>query len=234
MMVGCRAAPLVAGTQSERRKDEQGMRTRALMWTVLGIMLVVGPDSVRGQEATPAGEAGTVACMVEPRPIDELLTVWYGTDDTLEAAPPEDTPTITEAELPTGHPADEATVEAVDAVVREWIACSDLFQLARMTTLMTDEAVRAFGPREGDTRDQMQALLEEQTAATPEAGQTGVTVLEAPRDVRVLDDGRVGGIWAVEGEAAFIILEQQGDRWLLDELFAVVPGGTPVAGTPTA
>ncbi len=229
MMVGCRAARLVARTRSERRKDEQGMRTRALMWTVLGIMLVVGPDSVRGQEATPAG---AVACTVEPRSIDELLTVWYGTDDTLEAAPPEDVPSIAEAELPTGQPADEATVEAVDAVVREWIACSDLFQLARMTTLMTDEAVRAFGPHEEDTRDQVQALLEEQAAATPEAGQTGVTVLEAPRDVRVLDDGRVGGIWAVEGEAAFIILEQQGDHWLLDALFIIVPGGTPMAGSP--
>ncbi len=128
----------------------------------------------------------------------------------------------------------DATVAAVDATVREWMVCFDANQYARAFALMTDDLIRTYGPQQGETEEEVRALFEEQLAATPVAGATDQTILEGPRDVRLLPDGRVGGIWLVEGDAAFLILERQGDRWLADEVIDIVESGTPAAGTPTA
>jgi hypothetical protein len=60
------------------------------------------------------------------------------------------------------------------------------------------------------------------------------TDVDRGRDIRVLEGGRVGGVWTIEGDAAFIVLEQQDDRWLVDEVIDIVEDEAAMSGTPTS
>ena len=49
-----------------------------------------------------------------------------------------------------------------------------------------------------------------------------------------LEGGRVGGVWTIQGDAVFIVLEQQDDRWLVDEVIDIVEDNAATSGTPTS
>jgi hypothetical protein len=192
------------------------------------------------QDASPAAGASGAACTVEPRDVEEIIGFYFG-----PAGTPLATPTATtvksEAELPQGEPVDPAVEEAVNATVTELFACFDAGQYARGFALMTDDMARQFGPDlsnpDEDTPEEVRALLEAQLAGTPVADEPGMeqgasTDMGQGRDIRVLDGGRVGGVWTIYGDAVFFVLEQQDDRWLLDELIDIVEDDAVASGTP--
>ncbi len=174
---------------------------RAVTGIVLGGSLLAGSiGSAVAQDATPAaGQTGTTACTAEPASIDELLPLWFGTNGTPAAAPDESETVQSEADLPQGSPADDATTAAITATFQEFIACFDEGQFARAFALATDNLIRNFGPDlsnpEEDTPEEIRAFLEAQIAGTPvsdegESAAQQPTVVSAARDARMLEDGR--------------------------------------------
>lgn len=214
------------------------MRRPVSILAVLLSLVLFGPGAGLAQEATPvASPAAGVACTVEPRPTDELLALWFGPEGTPLAAPPVASPVAGEVALPEGEAADAETVAAVTATLQELNACFEANQFARAFALMTDNVVRQFGPTSGEPLEQVRALLEAQEAqpvATPEPD-GGQTVVPPLRDVRVLDDGRVGGILEEEGPLVFLIFERQDGRWLIADFLEIRSAdGTSAVGTPAA
>jgi hypothetical protein len=76
------------------------------------------------QDASPAAGANGAACTVEPREVDELVDLYFGSEGT-PLATPSATAVDSEAELPQGEPVDPALEEAVNSTVTELIACFD-------------------------------------------------------------------------------------------------------------
>ena len=221
---------------------------RRLFWfsslvvsAVVGSFLVGSVRSVAAQDASPmAGTTAGTACTVEPRSVDELLPLWFGPEGSPAATPTSSASVQSEADLPQGTPADDATVAAINATLHEVFACFDAGQYARAFALMTDNAVSQFGPDvsnpDEDTPEEVRLLLEAQNAVTPTAGEESPppgsqTVISDARDARVLPDGRVGAIFESEGDAVFAVFQQSGDRWLLDDIIDIEEQGTPAAGS---
>ncbi len=215
-------------------------RLVALLVVLLSLALV-GPGIALAQEATPGAGADQfplapdpTRCQVEPRSPDELIEIWFGDEGTpvaTEAA----TDTVT---IPVGPPADEETVAAIVATVDEVFSCFAAGDFARATALFTEDLTRTFGPEPGTSEEEVRAFLE----ATPDAsanaeagGEAGVIV--AISDVMVLADGRVGAFVVDRSEGrlstVYAIFEQQGDRWLADEVVEFAAGDEEGEGTPT-
>ena len=206
---------------------------------VLAATIAMTAVPASAQEASPAA-GGAAACTVEPRDVDELIGFYFGPQGT-PLATPAATMVDTEAELPQGEPIDPAVEEAVNATVTQLIACFDAGQYARAFALMTDDLARQTGPDlsnpDEDSPEEVRALLEAQLAGTPVVDEPGMdegaaTDVGQGRDIRVLEGGRVGGIWSVEGDAAFIVLEQQDDQWLVDEIIDIIEDEASMGGTP--
>ncbi len=214
-------------------------RLVALVVALLSFALV-GSGAILAQEATP--EAGAdpfpltpdpAGCLVEPRSPDELIEIWFG-----EEGSPEATEAATESvTIPVGPPADEETVAGVIAIVDEVFSCFAAGDFARATALFTEDLTRTFGPEPGTPEEEVRAFLE----ATPEAGAAGEAgVIVAISDVMLLEDGRVGAfvVDRTEGRLStvYAIFEQQGDRWLADEVIEFAGEGEDEegAGTPTS
>src|SRR5215212_11042403 len=209
---------------------------------VLAATLLTAAMPAVAQDASPAAGATGGGCTVEPRDVEELIGFYFGAEGT-PLATPSATAVDSEAELPQGEPVDPAVEEAVNATVTELFACFDAGQYARAFALMTDDLARQFGPDlsdpDEDTPEEVRALLEAQLAGTPVADEPGMeqgasTDAGRGRDIRVLDGGRVGGIWTIYGDSVFIVLEQQDDRWLVDELIDIVEDDAAMSGTPTS
>ena len=195
------------------------------------------------QKGSPVAGAGGTECTVEPRDVEELIDFYFGPQGTPLATPAAATMVDTEAELPQGEPVDPAVEEALNATVTELIACFDAGQYARAFALMTDDLVRQLGPDvsspDQDTPEEVRALLEVQLTGTPVVDDPGMdegmtTDVGQGRDIRVLEGGRVGGVWTIQGDSAFIVLEQQDNEWLVDELIDIVQDEAATTGTPTS
>ncbi len=214
-------------------------RLVALVVALLSFALV-GSGAILAQEATPEAGAdpfpltpGPAKCQVEPRSPDELIEIWFG-----EEGSPEATEAATESvTIPVGPPADEETVAGVIATVDEVFSCFAAGDFARATALFTEDLTRTFGPEPGTPEEEVRAFLE----ATPEAGAAGEAgVIVAISDVMLLEDGRVGAfvVDRTEGRLStvYAIFEQQGDRWLADEVIEFAGEGEDEegAGTPTS
>jgi hypothetical protein len=209
---------------------------------VLAAAMLTAVMPAVAQDASPAAGAGSAACNAEPRDIDELVDLFFSSGGT-PLATPAAASFDSEAELPQGEPVDPAVEEAVNATVTGLIACFDEGQYARAFGLMTDDMARQMGPDpsspDENTPEEVQALLEAQLASTPVADEPGMeqgasTDIGRGRDIRVLEGGRVGGIWTIESDAAFIVLEQQDDQWLVDEVIDIVEDNATMSGTPTS
>ena len=212
------------------------MRRNALLVAVLLLLTGSRLSPASAQEATPV--PGLIVpepaeCTVAPRVVDE-----FGALLATPAAVPDAAATPAPVMIPIGQPADAATVAEITRTTRETFACFSAGDYLRVFALVTDDAVRQL---------QAQGILSPEVvpffAATPvavppdlRAGYLAIT------DVSLLPDGRVGA-FIVEvdptlppegAETDYLVFEQVGDRWLVDEIVetwtASGPGG---AGTPT-
>ena len=185
-----------------------------------------------GQEAGPAtppaadgpAETGPSACLVEPRPIAEVVTLVGtaipGGPQVSPATPPPVSP-------PGGAPADPATAAAVEATLRELVACLELGEFGRAYALYTDGFLRrTVGPLD---EDQL-ALLE--GIGFPKAGERTPPALEI-LEVRQPETGRVSVLARVAAADAgtprlrAFALVQEGGRWRIDGAADVAGVGTP-------
>jgi hypothetical protein len=197
-----------------------------LVASSLALTLALGAAApVTAQDASPIASPAVASCTVEPRTVDEMIGVFFNVQGTPLATPEAMTSVDAEAELPPGEPADAETVAAVHAVVQELVACLDTGQTARSFTLMTDDLIRqitaGMGGVNAETAEELRGLLEAQLA-TPEAAAVERMEVGQGRDVRVLEEGRVGGIWTIGGDAGFIVFEQDDGRWLIDEIIDII------------
>lgn len=147
------------------------------------------------------------ACTVEPRPVDDLIA--------LLATPPSGPPDLpTPVVVPSGEPADAATVAAVTATTREIVACVHAGDFLRAYALFTDDALRetlsGFQTGAPLTREQLAGFFDGPPEPIP-GNPPEVRVLEA----RVLPDGRVLAVIEVrhaEGVTTQPLLFVRGDN----------------------
>lgn len=207
--------------------------------------MVLAAPVAGAQEATPAArpERATIEpCTAEPRPVDELLAIWYDASGAILATPAPPAPIPDLASIPEGSAVDEATLAAITETTHNWISCIEFSsQPVRGFSYMTDRFLTQFGPDATnpaqDTPDKLRALLEEQFIGTPVVPASGEvpSPLVGPRRERTLDDGRVGAVWSIRGNRFFFIYTQVDGRWLIDDAIDILdPAGTPIAGTPAA
>lgn len=176
------------------------------------------------QEASPASVQPGPFCGVTPQAVDELIARAFplGTPAALSAAA---FVSVAESELPVGELADAALSAAADQVVQAWMVCYLGGEAARLFALMTDKLDAVFLQHflslpTSDSPEELRRVLESGLGGPLIFAST--SALATPgRDIRMLDDGRVGGIWTVEGDHAFIILAQQDDAWLVDEIIDI-------------
>jgi hypothetical protein len=222
----------------------RGLRSIVPAFLMLGATLA--PFSAAAQDATPpAGEASPgpramlKPCNAEPRDVEQVVAIWFNPAGTPLATPQPAAP-ITDLEaLPAGERPDEATVQAITETTLDWFSCLQFSgQPSRAFGFMTDHLLAQFGPDLSNpaqnTAEAIRAALEAQMAATPVPNEV-VSPLVGPRRARVLDDGRVGAVWALRGNRFFLIYKQVDGKWLIDDAINVIePAGTPVAATPTS
>jgi len=183
--------------------------------------VVVGASRAEAQDSSPVAGLdipSPAECTVQPRSADELRALFRE----VAATPVLDSPVAspTPAVAPRGAPADEQTVAAVNATWRQYVACINSGDQARMFALVSDAMVRrqlvvdiAFGV----TEDALFAYLSATPVPIPADQSAPFVPLE---DVRVLDDGRVAVIGPGEqGRGDVRIFIKDGDRWLLDDWF---------------
>jgi hypothetical protein len=219
---------------------------RTMRYLVPGCLVaatLVMPLHGLAQEGTPEPDMTLPLCTAEPRDIDEMVALWFETSGTPAATPAMSASVPDPEALPVGDRVDDATLDAISNVTKEWLSCMEVAgQYARGFSLLSDQLLAQFGPDisnpEQDTPEEVKALLEAQMAGTPIAGAEGmaqVPLIVGPRKPRLLDDGRVGAIWSLGGDRVFLVYKQQEDgSWLIDEAVDILePVGTPEA-TPAA
>jgi hypothetical protein len=173
-----------------------------------------GPAGSAALQATSEATAGPPApeeCLVEPRSVPLYSAPPLGT---VTPAPEDPTPFA----VPDGEPVDEATVEAIEATVRESVACRNAGDFLRAYALFTDRFVaNLLGPPDAVDPD-LVARLSVPPTPLPERRQLSVGSVS---EVRRLADGRVGAIVVTEDRreryADYLYFVQEGDRWLIDE-----------------
>ena len=208
----------------------------ALLFAALTSAL--GTATATAQDATPVALPvipDPAHCRVAPRSPAEVLALLSGTP--VAAASPAAavlSAVASEADLPAGAPADEATVTAITATAYELIACNNAGDFPRVFAFYTDALIRGVFAGNPALVERLTADLSRTPAPLPPAERTE---LLAVRGVRVLADGRVGAV--VEDRdprqtvVFFAILVQVGDRWLIDGQIDV-QAAPPPAGTPAA
>lgn len=213
------------------------MRRSLLLAPAAFALIPLLPAAAAAQPATPTAGVGPVAvvCTVEPRPVPEIVGLFFDPAGTPVATPSPAAPIPSEDALPAGEPVDEETAAAIDATLRQWIVCLGEGQTARGYALMTEEFAAEFGPNLAnpaeDTAAEVAALLEAQLAVPPSAGATdGLPGLVGPRNAEILEDGRAAGIWEDEQGLAHVVFEQQDGRWLIDALSEIEGGSVATPG----
>ncbi len=191
------------------------------------VLLAAGLGPVVAQDATPVALPVTPdpsECMVAPRSLAALAAV-FATPVAAPASPPA-------VAVPSGEPADDATVAGVLDTGRQLLACFNAGDYPRAFALYTDDALRQQAGGEPLT-EELAAFF----AATPvPAPQDARATLLAIEDVRILADGRVGAFVTQDNpalppdgpETGYFVLAERGGRYLVDE---IVPGAAP-SGTP--
>jgi hypothetical protein len=185
------------------------------------------PETIQ-QEATP--QVGTLTfpmepdpllCTIEPRSTEDLLGLWFSEDGTPVTITQEVPDEVT---IPLGPAADDEEISAIYATVHELFSCFAAGDFPRATSLFTDDLARQFGPGPEATEEEVTAFLEAEPV--PETGVGSLII--AITDVMELEDGRVGAFVVdrgVQGDTtAYVIFEQDGDRWLVDEVIEFSTG----------
>lgn len=201
-------------------------RSLMLLATLLTFISTMATPA-SAQEGTPIALPATPSprlCTTELDP-DELRTRIESGSVAIESGAAEAVETVTETGefiLPEGQPADEATVVAITATAREWVACVNSGQYLKLLSLFSDEWLYLNFADPPLTEEEIADM-----SATPEVMPRQLFgSLEAVRDVHVLPDGRA---WALvetdfpaeppEGvEVDFLVFVQRDGRWFIDDL----------------
>lgn len=202
-----------------RRRAKGILAAGGIAAMILSVMTVgtgTRPAGARQDVPAPTPDVPRpAACRVEPRPLPLFPAATPGAEP---AATPAPLVTPTPFAAPEGQPADEATVTAVTATIRESLACLHAGDYRRAYALFTDRFLRQLfgGP---DTIDPaIAAALEAPPRRVPRNQRL---TLVAVSDVRLLADGRVGAVVQtrnpLETFADYLILIRPDDRWLIDE-----------------
>lgn len=221
------------------------MSRRSVLWTTVCVLalLALGLRTASAQDATPISPDPEL-CVVETRPVEEIMAIigepapeGAGEAVSILQATPE------AFALPTGTPADEATIAAIVAAVHQLTACYNAGDFLAGFSLLTDEFIQSQIPLSVFDADFI-AVVEGTPVALVEDLQT--TVL-AVRNVIVLEDGRVAALYdyssptpqveGIEGvETDLFIFENVDGAWLLDETVENVEGthGPDTMTTPAA
>jgi hypothetical protein len=180
-------------------------------------------SGVLAQDATPG--AGVPLCVNVATPVVESV-IAETSETELAAATPESDAPVSADTLPAGEPVDADTAAAADAVVRMWLACYLSGEPLAVLALQSDQMDAAFAAQYGQDLERYQAMLQADLESTPVAADATI-VISSGADVRVLDDGRIGGIWAIDGDEAFVMLVQEDGNWVVDEVVDLIDEGTP-------
>jgi hypothetical protein len=175
------------------------------------------------QNATPIGSAPVCVAVATPA-VDAVMQEAYGT--VIPAGTPDTVPPIAAETLPQGEPANAEMVAAADQVVQTWLSCYLSNEPLAVLALQSDQMDREFVGQYGQNPDAFQNMLDTDVQSTP-VPLDPETVISAGHDIRVLDDGRIGGIWSLDGDAAFILLTQEDGRWVLDDIIDIIDEATP-------
>jgi hypothetical protein len=204
-----------------------------LALVIFAISALATPLVARAQDATPVATSLAPApeeCIVEPITAERLNLVFAGADtsgtpevgapEVVTAASPVASPsTFT---MPEGTPADEGTFAAVSAAVREYIACINAGDFAKVLALYTDAGLRellADAIAQGVTGDQVLASFGTPSPLPPDQ----VTLLYSIDAIVILPDGRAAAL--VVGDdltkpnpagPALIYFVQVDGQWLVD------------------
>jgi hypothetical protein len=185
---------------------------------LMGNVLIVGPLWAAAQEFPIMPDPA--ACRVDPRPTDEVLSLWYDTagNPIGPAATPSVGTAATLLTIPVGPSADEATIEAITTAVTDLFACFAAGDFPRALALMTDKLAQSLSPGVGASIDDARAFLE--APSEPEPAGEGPAIL-AVTDVMLLADGRVGAFVVIQengvGDVAYLVFAPDGEWWLWDE-----------------
>jgi len=220
---------------------------KRLAFLMVAFVALAVPLVARAQDATPVAspEATPVAtslvpapeeCTVEPISVERLSR--------LMAAPDASPITETEASpfaspapfvMPEGQEADAATTAAITAAVREYVACVNAGDYARVMALMSDRLIRELFAVPLASGATPQEILDQLGSAQP-LPENQRTLIYGVDDVRVLPDGRVAALVVGDdlskpgppGPALFYFVQLDG-RWLVD---GFVPTEEIVGSTP--
>ena len=227
----------VFGIEAVSSKEGSSVR-RVSAIVVFVVLAALTPVAGTARQATPppgAEALGPEECRVSPRSPEAILSVL-----TTPAADPgaaaTDVPpaggqgtVASEDELPTGEPADATTVEAAEAVVREFTACFNARDLFRLFSLVSDDFLRELASESGVPAGEAELAAAAAMEPTP-VSEGDRQVILAIRDARVFPDRRVGvvlvGDWLNDEEASkptLVVLVQTPERWLVDNIIMVDP-----------
>ena len=189
-----------------------------------GTLLLGGHGSALAQDATSIA-VDPIECVVTPRAAEDVAAIWNAGDYVPDAE-------IMAGALPTGDPASDDVVVAVNATLRQMIGCSNANNFPGQLALMTDEGTQFFAPEGEVPVDQLTGFFEGLLATPVAVGDYEVFL--PLTDVIVLDDGRVGGVEADdtsdgEGNAVYIIFAQEDGVWLIDSITEIAGPATPEA-----
>jgi hypothetical protein len=195
------------------------------LFVVLTLVLALPAAALAAQDATSSSAQSGPSCDVAPQSADELIAIAFP-QGTPVAQPVGSFVIAAESEVPQGTLADAATAAAADQVVQSWLVCHMGGETARYFALMTDKLdafyLQHFVTRlTGDSPEELRRLLESGTNGTLFIGSTE-PLASLDGDVLLLDDGRVGGIWTVEGNRAFYILAEEDGSWKLDDIIDII------------
>jgi len=199
----------------------KGRTVRQLLVTLCGIvMLGIGFSTAAAQPATPAPDFPDPAeCQGAPRPGAMLRGTPTGDIDvlgTMVAATP-----MTIFQVPSGKPADAATVAALDATLRGLIACVNAVDRERIYSYFSDTF-----PATGLYILGIYNLYAFDAPATPLPPGERLQ-LATVADARLLTDGRVGVLIStpLDERGLFLFFVPSNDpgrpAWLIDGAIAV-------------
>lgn len=201
----------------------------------LALFLSFGPRSVAADEATPLPSANVPdpsLCTVEPPSRAQLNAEIIGATTALQGTPGARLPGRLESDVvPTGVPADDPTIAAITATIRELVACFNAGEPLRALGLYTTTARGALyvrqGPLSGDAYEALATPLPAPAADRDE--------ILAIRTVRLLPDGRVGATVTIayavvpEPKTFFFVFARagNGERWLIDGILGELSFSVP-------
>jgi len=198
------------------------------------------------QDSTPEGGTGggssriisPAECVVEPRAAEEVYNLVGLGDPGAVAA----TPAATNLQVPLGEPAPADVRDALQPVIREWIACLNGNDRLRAAALFTDPGVRNFigdySTAPAEAQEQARTFI---AAAEPREEDQYIRYI-ATTDQTILPDGRAAAFVVINEPAAppagpetlLLVFAQEGEDWRIDQIVdftVVVPAA---AGTPEA